>query len=68
MFYKCFFYKKTFKKLRLMKVDTESKFQGLQLLPNELFWFSIGKLRYIEFCSDKRNVLPVTRQKGTEQY
>ena len=51
-----------------MKVDTESKFQGLQLLPNELFWFSIGKLRYIEFCSDKRNVLPVTRQKGTEQY
>jgi len=28
-----------------MKVDTEAKFQGLPLLPNELFRFSIGKLR-----------------------
>ena len=42
-----------------MKVDTE--FQGLQLLQNELFRFSIGKLRNIEFGSGKRTILPVTR-------
>ena len=44
-----------------MKVETEAKFQGLQLLPNELFRFSIGKLTNIEFCSGKRTILPVTR-------
>ena len=33
----------------LMKVDTEANFQGLQLLPKELFMFVISKLRNIEF-------------------
>ena len=51
-----------------MEVDTEAKFQGLQLLKNEFFRFSIGKLRNIEFCSGKRTILPVTRYKGTEQH
>ena len=55
MFYKCLFYKKTLKILWLTKVDTEAKFQGLQILQNKLFWFSIGKLRNIEFCSSKKN-------------
>ena len=32
-----------------MKVDTEAKYQGLQLLPDKFFRFSIGKLRNIEF-------------------
>ena len=36
-----------------MKVGNDAKFQGLQLLQNELFMFVIEKLRNIEFCSDK---------------
>ena len=40
-FFKWFFYNKTFDKSWLMKVDTEAKFQGLQLLQNELFRFAI---------------------------
>ena len=43
-----------------MKVDTEAKLQGLQLLTNEFFRFSIGKLINFEFCSVKRTILPVT--------
>ena len=62
-FYKCFFYNKTLNKSCLMKVDTEAKFQVLQLLQNKLFRFSIVKLRNIEFCSGKRTILPVTRKK-----
>ena len=49
-----------------MKVDSEAKFQGLQLLPKELFMFVIAKLRNIEFCSGQRTIIPVTRYKGTE--
>ena len=44
-----------------MEVDSEAKFQGLQLLPNELFMFFIAKLRNIELCSGKITILPVTR-------
>ena len=32
-----------------MNVDTEATFQGLQVLPKELFMFVIAKLRNIEF-------------------
>ena len=65
-FYQCFFYNKTFDNSRLMKNFTKAKFQGLQLLHNELFGFSIWKLRNIEFCSGIRIILPVTHKKGTE--
>ena len=51
-----------------MKIDTEAKFQGLKLLPNALFRFSVGKLRNIKFCSGRRTILPVTCNKGTEQH
>ena len=44
-----------------MKVDTEAKFPGLQILPNEHFGFSNRKLKNIEFCSGIRTILPVTR-------
>ena len=37
-----------------MKIDTETKFQGLQLLPNDLSMFFIAKLRQIEFCSGRQ--------------
>ena len=38
-----------------MKVDTEAKFQGLQLLPKEFFMFVIAKLKNIEFfCPPKK--------------
>ena len=33
----------------LMKVDTEAKFQGLHLLPKELFMLLIAKLRHVDF-------------------
>ena len=33
-----------------MKVDTEAKFEGLQLLQNEFFMLVIKKLRNIEFA------------------
>ena len=36
-----------------MKVDSEAKFQGLKLLPNEIFIFVIAKLRNIEFVPAK---------------
>ena len=38
-----------------MKVDTEAKFEGLQLLPNEIFRFTIVKLRNIEFFFRLKN-------------
>ena len=33
-----------------MKVDTEAKFEGLQLLPNEFFMLVMQKLRKIKFA------------------
>ena len=49
-----------------MKVDSEAKFQGLQLLQNELFMFVLAKLRNIEICSAKIPIIPATRLKGTD--
>ena len=43
-----------------MKLDTEAKFQGLQLLPKEFFMFVIAKFRNIEFSFGKKTILPVT--------
>ena len=41
-----------------MKVDTEAKLQGLQLLPKEFFMFVIAKLRNIEFSFTLTTILP----------
>ena len=43
-----------------MKVDTEAKFEGLQLLPNEFFMLVIKKLRNIEFAVGLKPILPLT--------
>ena len=43
-----------------MKVDTEAKFQRLQLLPKEFTMFVIAKLRNIEFYFSQETILPVT--------
>ena len=43
-----------------MKVDTEAKFPGLQLLPKEIFMFVIAKLKNIEFSVRQKTSLPVT--------
>ena len=43
-----------------MKVDTEAKLKGLQLLPNEFFMLVIKKLRNIEFAVGLKPILPLT--------
>ena len=63
-FYKSLFYKKTGRKFILIKVHSEAKFQGIQLLPKELFMFIIAKFRSIEFCFGKRTILFVSGIKG----
>ena len=49
--YICFFFtRKHDEKSVLVKVHTEAKFQGLQLLPKAFFFCVIAKLRNIDFC------------------
>ena len=49
-----------------MKIVSITKFQELKLLQNDMLMFVIKKLRDIEFCSDKRVIIPLTGVKVTE--